>query len=290
MVKSFLQYIQYEKKYSSCTVFSYHNDICQFQDFLLENYSLPIEESQLKHIRSWIIYLKNKNIESSSINRKLSALKSLFKFGLRNNFIESNPCTKLQALKTPKTLPVFFKTSELEEALETTKNTENNFIEARNNIILEILYQTGIRRAELISLKDSDFNFFSLTLRILGKGNKERIIPISKSLKEKAEQYIDLKNQIFNSPYFILTDSGEKSYPNLIYRIVKTNMSEVSSLSKKSPHVIRHSFASGLLNNGAEISAVKELLGHANLAATQIYTHTSYEQLKKTYKQAHPRK
>jgi integrase/recombinase XerC len=127
-------------------------------------------------------------------------------------------------------------------------------------------------------------------LRILGKGNKERIIPISKSLKEKAVQYIVLKNQIFNSPYFILTDSGEKSYPNLIYRIVKTNMSEVSSLSKKSPHVIRHSFASGLLNNGAEISAVKELLGHANLAATQIYTHTSYEQLKKTYKQAHPRK
>lgn len=290
MVKSFLQYIQYEKKYSSCTVFSYHNDICQFQNFLLENYTLPIEEAQLKHIRNWTLHLKSQNIESSSINRKLSALKSLFKFGLRNNFIESNPCTKLQALKTPKKLPVFFKTSELEEALESTKNAENNFIEARNNIILEILYQTGIRRAELIGLKDSDFNFFSLTLRILGKGNKERIIPISKSLKEKAEQYIDLKNQIFNSPYFILTDSGEKSYPNLIYRIVKTNMSEVSSLSKKSPHVIRHSFASGLLNNGAEISAVKELLGHANLAATQIYTHTSYEQLKKTYKQAHPRK
>ena len=123
-----------------------------------------------------------------------------------------------------------------------------------------------------------------------GKGNKERIIPISKNLKEKAEEYINLKNQIFDSPYFILTDTGEQSYPNLIYRIVKSSMGEVSSLSKRSPHVIRHSFASSLLNNGAEISAVKELLGHANLAATQIYTHTSYEQLKKTYKQAHPRK
>lgn len=290
MVKSFLQYIQYEKKYSSCTVFSYQNDINQFQNFLSENYSLPIEETQLKHIRNWIISLKNENIESSSINRKLSALKSLFKHGLRNNFIKTNPCTKLQQLKTPKKLPLFFKESELETALDTKKNEQNTFAELRNNIILEILYQTGIRRAELINLKDSDFNFFSLTLRILGKGNKERIIPISKNLGEKTEGYINYKNQIFDSPYFILTDTGEKSYPNLIYRIVKNNMSEVSSLNKRSPHVIRHSFASGLLNNGAEISAVKELLGHANLAATQIYTHTSYEQLKKTYKQAHPRK
>lgn len=290
MVKSFLQYIQYEKKYSSCTVFSYHNDICQFENFLLENHSLTIEETELKHIRNWILQLKSQNIESSSINRKLSALKSLFKFGLRNNYIKSNPCTKLQALKTPKKLPVFFKTSELENALETRNNTKNDFAEARNNIILEILYQTGIRRAELINLKDSDFNFFSLTLRILGKGNKERIIPISKNLREKVEAYINLKNQIFDSPYFILTDTGEQSYPNLIYRIVKNSMSEASSLNKRSPHVIRHSFASSLLNNGAEISAVKELLGHANLAATQIYTHTSYEQLKKAYKQAHPRK
>ena len=290
MVKSFLQYIQYEKKYSSCTVFSYQNDIYQFQDFLTENYSLSIEQTELKHIRNWILQLKSKNIESSSINRKLSALKSLFKFGLRNNHIKSNPCTKLQALKTPKKLPVFFKTSELDTALESTENAKNDFAEIRNNIILEILYQTGIRRAELIGLKDSDFNFFSLTLRIVGKGNKERIIPISKNLKEKAEEYINLKNQIFDSPYFILTDTGEQSYPNLIYRIVKSSMGEVSSLSKRSPHVIRHSFASSLLNNGAEISAVKELLGHANLAATQIYTHTSYEQLKKTYKQAHPRK
>jgi integrase/recombinase XerC len=290
MVNSFLQYIQYEKKYSSCTVFSYHNDICQFQDFLSENYSLPIEDTQLKHIRSWIISLKNKNIESSSINRKLSALKSLFKFGLRNNIINTNPCIKLQSLKTAKKLPVFFKESELENALDTQKNYKNDFAEIRNNIILEILYQTGIRRAELIGLKDSDFNFFSLTLRIVGKGNKERIIPISKELKEKVEKYIDTKNQIFDSPYFILTETGEQAYPNLIYRIVKTNMGEVTSLNKRSPHVMRHSFASGLLNNGAEIGAVKELLGHASLAATQIYTHTSYEQLKKAYKQAHPRK
>ena len=290
MVNSFLQYIQYEKKYSSCTVFSYHNDICQFQDFLSENYSLPIEDTQLKHIRSWIISLKNKNIESSSINRKLSALKSLFKFGLRNNIIKTNPCIKLQSLKTAKKLPVFFKENELENVLDTQKNYKNDFAEIRNNIILEILYQTGIRRAELIGIKDSDFNFFSLTLRIVGKGNKERVIPISKGLKEKVEEYINIKNQIFDSPYLIVTDSGEQAYPNLIYRIIKTSMSEVSSLQKRSPHVIRHSFASSLLNNGAEISAVKELLGHANLAATQIYTHTSYEQLKKTYKQAHPRK
>jgi integrase/recombinase XerC len=263
---------------------------CQFQNFLLENYNLPIEEAQLKHIRNWTLHLKSQNIESSSINRKLSALKSLFKYGLRNNIIKANPCIKLQSLKTSKKLPVFFKESELESILETNKHRGNSFVELRNNIILEILYQTGIRRAELIGLKDSDFNFFSLTLRIIGKGNKERIIPISKELKEITEKYINIKNQVFDSPFLILTDTGEQAYPNLIYRIVKNNMSEVTSLSKRSPHVMRHSFASGLLNNGAEISAVKELLGHANLAATQIYTHTSYEQLKKTYKQAHPRK
>ena len=169
MVKSFLQYIQYEKKYSSCTVFSYHNDICQFESFLSESYSLPIENTGLKHIRAWILQLKGQNIESRSINRKLSALKSLFKFALRTNLIKSNPCIKLQALKTPKKLPVFFKETELKNALESTKDNKNDFAEARNNIILEILYQTGIRRAELIGLKDSDFNFFSLTLRILGK-------------------------------------------------------------------------------------------------------------------------
>lgn len=290
MVKSFLQYIQYEKKYSSCTVFSYQNDINQFQEFLSTNYSTTIEETQLKHIRNWIILLKQDNIKSSSINRKISALKSLFKYGIKNNYVKTNPCIKLQSLKTPKKLPIFFKESELNNALETSKNSENDYTSLRNHMVIDILYQTGMRRAELIGLKDSDFNFFSLTLRILGKGNKERIIPISKKLKEKAEQYIELKNQIFDSPYFILTDTGEQAYPNLIYRIVKNNMSEVTSLEKRSPHIIRHSFASGLLNNGAEISAVKELLGHANLAATQIYTHTSYEQLKKAYKQAHPRK
>ncbi len=290
MVNSFLQHIQYEKKYSSCTVFSYLNDINQFQDFLSETYSLTIEQTELKHIRNWIIQLKQDNIKSSSVNRKISALKSLFKYGLKNNYIKTNPCLKLQSLKTPKKIPVFFKESELETALEIEKKTENHFADIRNNIILEILYQTGIRRAELIGIKDSDFNFFSLTLRIVGKGNKERVIPISKGLKEKVEEYINIKNQIFDSPYLIVTDSGEQAYPNLIYRIIKTSMSEVSSLQKRSPHVIRHSFASSLLNNGAEISAVKELLGHANLAATQIYTHTSYEQLKKTYKQAHPRK
>lgn len=290
MVNSFLQYIQYEKKYSSCTVFSYQNDIYQFQEFLSENYSISIEQTDLKHIRNWIIQLKQDNIKSSSVNRKISALKSLFKYGLKYNHIKTNPCLKLQSLKTPKKLPIFFKESELENALESEKNTENSFADLRNNIILEILYQTGIRRGELIGIKDSDFNFFSLTLRILGKGNKERVIPISRLLKEKVEEYINLKNQIFDSPYLIVTDNGEQAYPNLIYRTIKNSMSSVSSLQKKSPHVIRHSFASSLLNNGAEISAVKELLGHANLAATQIYTHTSYEQLKKTYKQAHPRK
>ena len=157
-------------------------------------------------------------------------------------------------------------------------------------IILELLYQTGIRRAELLGLKDSDFNFFSLTLLVKGKGNKERIIPISQELKNKVEQYLIIKEKIFGpTPSFIVTNKGQAAYPNYIYRIVKESMGMVSTQNKRSPHVMRHSFASSLLNNGADINAVKELLGHSNLSATQVYTHTSFEQLKEHYKKAHPR-
>ena len=291
MIDSFLQYIQYRKNYSSYTVLSYHNDISQFQTFLLSNYNLSIDKAETTHIRDWMVALRQEKQSPASINRKLSALKSFYKYLLREKQVNKNPTDGITSLKKPEKLPVFFRENEIDAAIGSHPAEENDFTEARKHIILEILYQTGIRRAELLGIKNSDFNFFSLTLRVTGKGNKERVIPISKELKEKIQSYLILKEEyIGNTSYFIVTDKGEQAYPNFIYRIVKESMGQVSTQDKRSPHVMRHSFASSLLNNGADINAVKELLGHANLSATQIYTHTSFEQLKESYKKAHPRK
>lgn len=291
MIDSFLQYIQYRKNYSSYTVLSYHNDISQFQTFLLSNYNLSIDKAETTHIRDWMVALRQEKQSPASINRKLSALKSFYKYLLREKQVNQNPTDGITSLKKPEKLPVFFRENEIDAAIGSHPAEENDFTEARKHIILEILYQTGIRRAELLGIKNSDFNFFSLTLRVTGKGNKERVIPISKELKEKIQSYLILKEEyIGNTSYFIVTDKGEQAYPNFIYRIVKESMGQVSTQDKRSPHVMRHSFASSLLNNGADINAVKELLGHANLSATQIYTHTSFEQLKESYKKAHPRK
>ena len=291
MIDSFLQYIQYRKNYSSYTVLSYHNDISQFQTFLLSNYNLSIDKAETTHIRDWMVTLRQEKQSPASINRKLSALKSFYKYLLREKQVNKNPTDGITSLKKPQKLPVFFRENEIDAAIGSHPAEENDFTEARKHIILEILYQTGIRRAELLGIKNSDFNFFSLTLRVAGKGNKERIIPISEALKSKIKHYLDLKEQqIGSTHYFIVTDKGEQAYPNYIYRIVKESMGQVSTQNKRSPHVMRHSFASSLLNNGADINAVKELLGHANLSATQVYTHTSFEQLKENYKKAHPRK
>ena len=291
MIDLFLQYIQYRKNYSSYTVLSYHNDISQFQTFLLSNYNLSIDKAETTHIRDWMVALRQEKQSPASINRKLSALKSFYKYLLREKQVNKNPTDGIVSLKKPEKLPIFFRENEIDAAIGSHPAEENDFTEARKHIILEILYQTGIRRAELLGIKNSDFNFFSLTLRVTGKGNKERVIPISKELKEKIQSYLILKEEyIGNTSYFIVTDKGEQAYPNFIYRIVKESMGQVSTQDKRSPHVMRHSFASSLLNNGADINAVKELLGHANLSATQIYTHTSFEQLKESYKKAHPRK
>ena len=291
MIDSFLHYIQYRKNYSSYTVLSYHNDIKQFQNFLLNTYQLTLNQASSTHIKDWIVSLKQENKSNSSVNRKLSSLKSFYKYLSRENKITTNPTNGVFSLKMPQKLPVFFRENEIDSAIGETKDTENDFANQRKTIILELLYQTGMRRAELLGLKDSDFNFFSLTLLVRGKGNKERIIPISQELKNKVKQYLIIKEENFGqTPTFIVTNKGEAAYPNFIYRIVKDSMGQVSTQDKRSPHVMRHSFASTLLNNGADINAVKELLGHANLSATQVYTHTSFEQLKENYRKAHPRK
>lgn len=290
MIDSFLQYIQYRKNYSSCTVLSYHNDLSQFQSFLQSTYRLSLTQAESYHIRDWMIHLKEHKQHSNSINRKISSLKSFYKYLLLEHKIDKNPTDTIFSLKRAQKLPVFFREDDIDDVINDAHKDADSFEAYRKVTILEILYQTGMRRAELLNLKDSNFNFFSLTLRVSGKGNKERVIPISSTLADTIQQYINKKEHLFGkTDTFIVTDKGEAAYPNFIYRIVKESMSAVSTQDKRSPHVMRHSFASSLLNNGADINAVKELLGHANLSATQVYTHTSFEQLKESYKRAHPR-
>lgn len=292
-IEDFIEYIAHQKRYSKLTADAYKRDLEQFQDFLSHTYGISdLTAVKSVFIRDWIMDLKeNGKMGSTSVNRKLSALRSFYKYVKRLNQSFIDPTAKITALKTPKPLPIFFRESEVSDVLSPTPVESDSFADVRNDMVLEILYDTGIRRAELISLKESDFNFFSLTLRVWGKGGKERVIPISDILKDKAEHYIKLKRELFGDvENFIVTDKGEPAYPELIYRIVTNSMKNVSSLSKRSPHVMRHSFAGALLNSGAEINSVKELLGHASLAATQVYTHTSFEQMRKIYKNAHPRK
>ncbi len=290
MVDRYLNYIRRERRYSEHTLISYQTDLFQFEDFLSHSYEISdLTHATQEMIRSWTLELMDKDISNRTINRKLSCLKSFYKYLLKEEQITANPVKGLTAPKISKRLPVFL-TEEMVGRCVVDVDADD-FYSLRGNLIFEILYQTGIRLAELINLKVLDVDVYQQQIKVLGKRNKERIIPISPQLTNLIKRYLDERNECFDvySDYLLVSNKGSKTYPKLIYSIVKQCLERLGTLSKKSPHVLRHTFATHLLNNGADINSVKELLGHANLASTQVYTHNTIKKLRSIYEHAHPR-
>lgn len=291
MINRFIAYLTFEKRYSVHTLQAYKMELDNFLAFV-EADGLDIADVDHKFLRYYFAMLKEKGKSASTINRSISALKSFYKFLQREKLVQNNPMRLIQSLKTPKKLPVAVDKDKLNLLLETMEEAEENFESIRDFIVMELLFGTGIRLSELLQIKDSDVDFYNNKILIFGKRNKERFVPIHATLKEELTKYIHKKKtaQLENiSPYLVVTKEGKKAYAKLIYRIVQKYLSMVTSQKKRSPHVLRHSFATTLLDNGADLNAIKELLGHAGLAATQVYTHNSAERLKSIYKQAHPR-
>ena len=289
---SFLDYLLLEKNYSELTIKAYGKDIQSFLDFLKEEYKDEnLKEVNYAQIRTWIIKMVNQNISNRSINRKISSLNSFFKFLIKTEHIKINPLVKHKALKTSKKVQVPFSEEEINSVLNKISHADS-FEGVRNKLIIELFYATGIRRIELINIKLKDIDLESKTVKILGKRNKERVIPLLNMLVESIKMYLEKRKSlevIEDKDYLLLTAKGVKLYETLVYRIINEYFSLASSKVKRSPHILRHSFATHLLNQGAELNAVKELLGHSSLAATQVYTHNSIAELKKVYAKAHPR-
>ena len=291
--ENFINYIRFEKRYSNNTVLAYEKDINQFCDYIFNEYQIN-SDSEINHhmVRSWIANLADNKVNSRSIKRKISALRSYFKFLIIENLIVKNPLLKLSIPKSKKRLPEFLSEDNMDYLLDGL-DFNYDFSGVRDKLILEIFYHTGMRLSELVGLTDNSFDFYNQQIKIKGKRNKERIVPFTKGLENSIKNYLIFRKKVFpieeQNQSFFVTEKGEKIYNKLVYRIVHSNLSKVSTLNKKSPHVLRHTFATHMLNNGADINAIKELLGHSSLAATQIYTHNSIDKLKTIYKQAHPR-
>ncbi len=292
LFQQFTDYLLLEKNYSALTVNAYQKDLEAFTDFIQNEYQeKSINKVNYAQIRSWIVSLVESGLSNRSINRKVSALNTYYKFLLKTEVIQLNPLSKHKALKTSKKIQVPFSEQEIETVLNEL-NFADDFESLRNKFIIELFYSTGIRRIELVELKLTSLNLHNKTLKVLGKRNKERIVPLLKSVVQTAETYINLRNEleaISDKEHLFLTKKGVKIYETLVYRIINEYFSLASSKVKKSPHILRHSFATHLLNQGADLNAVKELLGHSSLAATQVYTHNSIAELKKVHIQAHPR-
>jgi len=289
-VTDFVNYLNYEKHFSKHTVTAYQNDLIQFQKFLQSNFEVTdIKSVHHQMIRSWLVQLMNDKIAARSVARKLTTLKTFYRFLLKENRVENNPMSKVQSPKIQKRLPVFVEETPMNILLDNIEFTED-FKGKRDKLIINLLYSTGIRLSELINLKNRDVDIYNQQIKVLGKRNKERIIPITKELSEQLISFSEVKNEEnLRGEYLFVTLKNEQLYPKLVYTIVKANLSLVTSIEKRSPHVLRHTFATHLLNKGADLNAIKELLGHANLSATQVYTHNSIERLKTIYKNKHPK-
>ncbi|WP_333695167.1 tyrosine-type recombinase/integrase [Flavobacterium sp.] len=289
--QAFEQYLSGQKKYSSHTVRAYTKDLADFSSFISVNYDQStLDDVNYSQIRSWVVALIESGNSPTSVNRKIASLKSYFKFLLRIKQISENPLVKHKSLKTPKKLQIPFSEKELDQVLNYITYPEG-FEGVRDKLIIELFYTTGMRRAELIGLKVSSVNTNDCTVKILGKRNKERIVPLLQSVCQNIQEYLKEREKIdtYKSEYLFLTQKGVKLNDTFVYRIINLYFSGVSEKVKKSPHILRHTFATHLLNNGADLNSVKELLGHSSLASTQVYTHSSLAEIKKVYQEAHPR-
>ncbi|WP_108802441.1 tyrosine-type recombinase/integrase [Aquimarina sp. Aq107] len=291
-IKEFVDYLLLEKKYSTHTVSAYKADLLSFVKFYEDEYDIKdISKSNYTQIRSWIVSLVDKEVSNRTINRKVSSLKTYFKFLLKSEQIDKNPLAKHKALKASNKLQIPFSDVEVDLVLEELSSGVD-FKSVRNRLIVELFYATGMRRIELVNLKIKDVDVSSKQIKVLGKRNKERYVPLIPSVIKTIEQYMELRKDVvkeLGDSSLLLTEKGVKIYETLVYRVINGYFSNVSSKVKRSPHILRHSFATHLLNEGANLNAVKELLGHSSLAATQVYTHQSIAQLAKVYKQSHPR-
>jgi integrase/recombinase XerC len=293
--QSFTEYLKYEKRYSANTIISYQTDLQHFSHYIKSQFDVA-DLSQVNHsfVRSWLASLKDDKLTSRSINRKISALKSFFKYHLRTGNIEATPMANIISPKTGRRLPLFIKEEDTKQMINTLKNSAENWKTLNAKMLVTIFYSTGMRLSELINLKEKQIDFSLLQIKVLGKGNKERIIPVSNDLLEDIKEYIGQKKKNFDpgklaNNFLLITEKGGKIYPKYAWLLVNKYVGAATSLQKKSPHVLRHSFATHLMNNGAGLNAVKELLGHSSLASTQVYTHTTIEKLKNVYKNAHPK-
>ena len=289
-LKSFFDYLEIEKKYSSNTIEAYRNDLNVFSRFLTNQFDVNnINNTNYSYVRSWIVDLVNKGISNRSINRKITSLNSYFKFILKIDLINENPLTNHKALKTQKKIQLPFSENEMLSVLD-LDNFEDNFTGARDRLIIDLFYTTGIRRIELIQLMVSDVNIINKHIKVLGKRNKERIIPLIDSTINILNNYLFYRDELKSDETFLfITNKGKQVYEKLIYRIINKYFDTISTKVKKSPHIIRHSFATHLLNNGADLNSVKDLLGHSSLAATQVYTNRSIDEIKKVFAKSHPR-
>lgn len=288
----FIKYLRHERNYSSHTEISYLNDIEQFQIFVekdIEKFDITLIDTDT--IRNWIYELSNNGAKATTINRKLSSIRSFFRYLHKIGAISDNPAKKITRLKTPKTLPQFATHEEITKILDNKSSFTDNFEGHRNRFIIELFYNTGARQSELLELKDEDINHFKKEIMINGKGNKQRIIPISDYTYDKLVEYIEKRDKSIENKtqYLFVRINGDKLSKSIMYSIINKHLEDIPTLTKKSPHTLRHSFATEMLNNGADINAVKQILGHSSLSSTEIYTHVTFDELKKVYKQAHPR-